>query len=290
MKLTFGIIANPDKYAIRHAVDRVVQWSSVHKCQLIISPKLNNYVLESHAHLSVVESELAVVQQSDYVISIGGDGTILWTAQLMTQTDPKPILGINSGRLGFMASTALEKIDESLTAIKQKTIRLDRRFFLESKHPILGHHFALNEFLFAKKDSASMITVKAIFNGELINNYWADGLIVSTPTGSTAYNLSSGGPIVMPGTDVLILTPITPHTLTTRPLVLPSNGKLEVIIDRQNSDILFSYDGNNVDVSRYPLRIEIQKSERYIDIVELPNHSFFGTLRTKLMWGRDARD
>lgn len=290
MSFAFGIIANPDKYAIRHAVDRVVQWSSKQAYPLLISPKLNTYVLESHAHVRVVETELEVIEQADYVISIGGDGTILWTSHLMTQTQPKPILGINSGRLGFMANTSLDKIDESLNAIKKGEIRLDRRYFLESNHPFLGRHFALNEFLFAKKDSSSMVTVQAFYNGELINNYWADGLIVSSPTGSTAYNLSSGGPIVMPGTDVLILTPINPHTLTTRPLVLPSIGKLEIVIDRQNSDILFSFDGKNVDIERYPLKIEIQKSDLFIDIVELKAHSYFETLRDKLMWGRDSRD
>lgn len=290
MNLTFGIIANPDKYAIRHAFDRVIQWSILNKCQLVISPKLSNYVLDSHAQILVVDTELDVIKQSDYVLSVGGDGTILWTAQLMTQTEPKPILGINSGRLGFMANTALEKISESLQAIIDQNISLDRRYFLESLHPELGQHFALNEFLFAKKVSSSMITVKAIYNGELINNYWSDGLIVSTPTGSTAYNLSSSGPIVMPGTDVLILTPINPHTLTTRPLVLPSTGKLEIIIDRQEPDVTFSFDGHDVEINQYPLRIEIKRSSRFIDIVVPPNHSYFGTLRSKLMWGRDIRN
>src|SRR5699024_6774618 len=154
---------------------------------------------------------------------------------------------------------------------------------LEAKDSRDNRYYALNEFLFSKMDSTSMITVKAEFDGMFINKYWADGLIVASPTGSTAYNLSSGGPIVMPESDVMVLTPINPHTLTTRPLVLPSEKTLKIIVEKQQYEVSFSYDGNSCSIEHYPLEIKIQRSDFSIDLVELPDQSYFETLRHKLM-------
>ncbi len=134
-----------------------------------------------------------------------------------------------------------------------------------------------------------MVNVSAEYDGMFINNYWADGLIVASPTGSTAYNLSSSGPIVMPNTDVMVLTPINPHTLTTRPLVLPSEKSLKVMVEKQDQDVLFSFDGQIKEIQSYPFEVNIKRSSFTIDLIELPNQSYFDTLRHKLMWGVDSR-
>jgi len=134
-----------------------------------------------------------------------------------------------------------------------------------------------------------MVNVHAEYDDMFINDYWSDGLIVASPTGSTAYNLSSSGPIVMPNTDVMVLTPINPHTLTTRPLVLPSNKSLKIRVDEQEHDVLFSYDGQIKEIKSYPFEVDIKRSNFTIDLIELPNQSYFDTLRQKLMWGMDSR-
>jgi NAD+ kinase len=290
MTKTFGIIANPDKYSVKNALLKVIYWSISNKQHVVLSPKLEHLFSSSSSLIRVVQSEQDVIDQSDIVISIGGDGTMLWTAQLMTFMDSKPILGINSGRLGFLANTPFLEIESTLNEVLGNRFNLDKRFFLEATNPIFGKRYALNEFLFGKKDSSAMVNIIAEYKGQLINKYWSDGLIVAGPTGSTAYNLSSGGPIVMPSTEVLIVTPINPHTLTTRPIVLPSKGKLNIIAEKQNSELLFSYDGEKLEIPEYPFEVEITQSDLFIEIIELPQHSYFATLRNKLMWGRDSRE
>src|SRR5699024_971823 len=156
--------------------------------------------------------------RADIIIAIGGDGTILYTARLLKEIN-KPVLGINSGRLGFLSHTQQEKIIRALNWLVEDNFIIKKRHLLEAKSSDENKYYALNEFLFAKKDSTSMIIASVFYDEMFINKYWADGLIVASPTGSTAYNLSSGGPIVMPRTNVMTLTPVNPHTLTTRPVV-----------------------------------------------------------------------
>ncbi|NCP83723.1 MAG: hypothetical protein GW809_07910 [Bacteroidetes bacterium] len=290
MTKTFGIIANPDKYSVKNALLKVINWSISNKQHIVLTPKLESLYSNESSAIRVVSTEQDVIDQSDIVISIGGDGTMLWTAQLMTYVDSKPILGINSGRLGFLANTPFLEIESTLTKVLANNYKLDKRYFLEARHLAFGKRYALNEFLFGKKDSSAMVNIIAKYDGHLINKYWADGLIVAGPTGSTAYNLSSGGPIVLPSTNVIIVTPINPHTLTTRPLVLPSSGKLEIIIEKQHNELLFSYDGEQLEIPDYPFEVEVTQSNVYVEIIELYQHSYFVTLRNKLMWGRDSRE
>lgn len=288
---TFGIIANPEKFSVSKAIDKVAEWCLKSGQKLVYCPKLSPLFIKKNEATELVESEQEVLERSNIVISIGGDGTMLWTAQLMTKaTKTKPILGINSGRLGFMANTPFDEIEFTLDEILRSNYKIDRRFFLEAENPKFGKRYALNEFLFAKKDSSAMITVTATYNGNLINKYWADGLLVATPTGSTAYNLSSGGPIVLPSTQVIIVTPINPHTLTTRPLVLSAIGKLEISIEKQQNEGLFSFDGENITIDTYPFTVQIKQSNLFIELIEMPDYSYFSTLRNKLMWGRDSRE
>lgn len=287
--MKFAVIANPKKYSVKEPFVDLLTWSDEHEVQVIFCEELQElYRGEDHPSAVVVEDEKQAIDRADIIIALGGDGTMLYTARLMKNIQ-KPIMGVNSGRLGFMAYTQKENLSQALDYLVNGNYRIDKRFLLEAEDNQGNIYHALNEFLFSKKDSTSMVNVSAEYDGMFINNYWADGLIVASPTGSTAYNLSSSGPIVMPNTDVMVLTPINPHTLTTRPLVLPSEKSLKVMVKKQDQDVLFSFDGQIKEIQSYPFEVNIKRSNFTIDLIELPNQSYFDTLRHKLMWGMDSR-
>ncbi|MDZ7658182.1 NAD(+)/NADH kinase [Fodinibius sp.] len=288
--MKFAVIANPTKYSVKEPFVDLLKWSDEHEVQVYFCSDLRTlYDGEDHPSAVVVDDEESAIDQADIIIALGGDGTMLYTARLMKSIQ-KPILGVNSGRLGFMAYTQKENLHQALEYLIKDEYRIEKRYLLEAKDNQGNIYHALNEFLFSKKDSTSMVNVGAEYNEMFINNYWADGLIVASPTGSTAYNLSSGGPIVMPNTDVIVVTPINPHTLTTRPLVLPSDKHLKVTVEKQDHEVLFSYDGQIKEISDYPYKVHIKRSNFTIDLIELPNQSYFDTLRQKLMWGMDSRN
>lgn len=287
--MKFAVIANPQKYSVKEPFVDLLKWSDKHEVKVYFCSDLRElYDGEDHSSTVVVEDEESAIDHADIIIALGGDGTMLYTARLMKSIQ-KPILGVNSGRLGFMAYTQKENLHQALDYLVKDEYRIEKRYLLEAKDNQANIYHALNEFLFSKKDSTSMVNVGAEYNGMFINNYWADGLIVASPTGSTAYNLSSGGPIVMPNTDVMVVTPINPHTLTTRPLVLPSDKDLKVTVQKQDHEVLFSYDGQIKEISNYPYEVNIKRSNFTIDLIELPNQNYFDTLRNKLMWGMDSR-
>lgn len=287
--MKFCILANPGKYSVEEPLNRVVEWCARNQTEIFAAAELKKHFSEalSKAAATVVQTEAEAVKVADIVIAIGGDGTLLHTAHLL-KSGSKPILGINTGKLGFMANVQPDFVEDALNHVIRKEYRLDHRSLLRCELPGGETHYALNEFLFTKKDTSSMITLQAEYDGEFINSYWADGLIVSTPTGSTAYNLSAGGPIVMPGTPVMLLTPINPHTLTTRPLVLPAERALRIFSDENSRNTLFSCDGKGVSVNN-SLDVRITCSDYEIQIIQLPEQNYFETLRNKLMWGLDRR-
>lgn len=287
MKL--AVIANPKKYSVKESFVNILSWADDHDVSIIFCSELQElYRGEEHLSAIVTDSEKEAIDRADIIIAVGGDGTMLYTARLMKNIQ-KPILGVNSGRLGFMAYTQKENIIEALNNLKEGNYRIDKRYLLEAEDNKGTIYHALNEFLFSKKDSTSMVNVSAEYDKMFINNYWADGLIVASPTGSTAYNLSSSGPIVMPNTNVMVLTPINPHTLTTRPLVLSSDNSLKIMVEKQDHEVLFSYDGLIKEIKSYPFEVNIKRSNFTVDLIELPNQSYFDTLRHKLMWGMDSR-
>ncbi|MBD3617378.1 MAG: NAD(+)/NADH kinase [Gracilimonas sp.] len=287
MKL--GIIANPKKYEVREVLFKTIEWAEKKNISLFINSEICKETgLNDNAILQKTKSDEDSIKACDIILVMGGDGTILYTARIAKDFG-KPILGINSGRLGFMANTQIEDLERALDCLIKNEFTLDKRSFLKATTPEGNVFHALNEFLFTRKDSISMVNVTAEYDGSLINTYWADGLIVASPTGSTAYSLASGGPIVAPGTDIFLVTPINPHTLTTRPLVLNSNHPLRIIIEKQESEILFSYDGQVHEIKQFPFEVEILKSDLTFNLVHLPGHDYFETLRNKLMWGMDRR-
>jgi len=240
--------------------------------------------------VSLFESNLEI-EDVDYLFSIGGDGTLLKAAAFIR--DPKiPILGINTGRLGFLSNVSTAQIEESIVSILKGEFDLDKRTLLEidtDNNPFGDENFALNEITLQKKDTTSMVIIHAYLDGEFLNSYWADGLIISTPTGSTAYSLSCNGPIVLPGSGNIIITPIAPHNLNVRPLVIPDDKEITLKIEGRTDYFLIALDSKSVTVPS-SIEINIRKSNKHINLIRLKEHSFLKTLREKLMWGLDKRN
>ncbi|MEX0894528.1 MAG: NAD(+)/NADH kinase [Balneolaceae bacterium] len=287
MKL--ALIAHPEKYLLKESLHSVLEWCAANQSVGYATETLYKTVDENRRDcLQPVQTEQEAVASADLAVAIGGDGTMLFATQII-RGHPIPILGINCGRLGFMANIQQDQISTALDAVQNGTYRVDERTLLQAEINGGEIFYALNEFLFTKKDTASLITLKASYDEVFINQYWADGLIVASPTGSTAYNLSTGGPIVMPGTPVMVLTPINPHTLTTRPLVLPSDKSLTITVEEEPEHVLFSNDGKISNFDSGKLNVRIKKSDHTVKLVQLQNQNYFDTLRNKLMWGLDSR-
>lgn len=228
----------------------------------------------------------------DFMLSLGGDGTMLAAVSIVGDTGI-PVAGINFGRLGFLATIQKEDFKNSLTAILEGRFTLEKRVLLSVQspdNPLFGaKHFALNDITVFKYDSSAMITVEARLDGQLLNAYWADGLIIATPTGSTAYNLSCGGPIIMPGSNNFVVTPMSPHNLNVRPVVISSDSVLELKIDSRSERYLLTCDSRTktFDTS---VRLEIRKANFEVNLIRLEGEEYFETLRNKLLWGLDARN
>ena len=227
----------------------------------------------------------------DFLFSIGGDGTLLKTISLVKDSGI-PVLGFNTGRLGFLSSISKEDITDALENIIENKFTIEKRSLIKIKSPadLFGEdNYALNEITVHKRDSSSMILIHAYVNNVFLNTYWADGLIVSTPTGSTAYSLSCGGPILTPDSNNFILTPIAIHNLTVRPIVVPDNVCIKLRVEGRIDNYLVTLDSNNV-VTSSTIELEIQKENFHINIVQLNHQTFFSTIREKLMWGWDKRN
>jgi len=228
---------------------------------------------------------------ADVMISIGGDGTFL-EAVSYVRDKGIPIAGINSGRLGFLADIAQEEISKALDSILYGLYKVEERTLLELKsdQDLFGDfNYALNEITVHKRDDSSMIKLHAYLDDQFLNTYWADGLIISTPTGSTAYSLSVGGPLVLPGVQDFILAPIAPHNLTVRPLVFPDNMELKLRMEGRSGNILVSLDSRSF-VVEAGLELRITRAPFKVLTIRLNDHSFYNTLRSKLMWGVDRRN
>ncbi|PKP46674.1 MAG: NAD kinase [Bacteroidetes bacterium HGW-Bacteroidetes-12] len=228
---------------------------------------------------------------TDYLISIGGDGTFLETITLVRDSNI-PILGINTGRLGFLSSVTTDEIAQAIKSLINGAYEIDKRTMLsiETENNLFGNdNFALNEITLQRSDSSTMITIHTYLDGEFLNSYWADGLIISTPTGSTAYSLSCNGPILFPSSESIILTPIAPHNLNVRPLIIPDNKVLSFQIEARTDSFLVALDSRFKSV---PINtsFKIKKTPHTIRLVRLKNHTFLETLRNKLMWGIDKRN
>lgn len=229
----------------------------------------------------------------DLLVSVGGDGTIL-RAITFVKNSNIPIIGINTGRLGFLATIQDNEIETAIQNIIDGKYRISERSLLSVEtlpqhESIAALNFALNEVAVSRKNTTSMITVETYLNGEYLTSYWSDGLIISTPTGSTGYSLSCGGPVITPGTNSLVLTPIAPHNLGARPLIIPDSTEIQLKVDGRENQHLVSLDSRIATLDNGTL-ITIKKADFKIKMIDLLNESFLVTLRKKLLWGEDKRN
>jgi len=226
----------------------------------------------------------------DEVLSLGGDGTIL-DAVVMIKESEKPILGINFGRLGFLASLGKEQIVAAVDAIESGAYMIDKRSLIElqSNKPLFEDNIALNDMTIQRQNQSSMITVNAYLNGELLNTYWADGLIIATPTGSTGYSLSCGGPIIYPTSDNFVITPVAPHNLNVRPMVVSDNVVLSFEVTGRGDSFLCTLDSRAKAIDS-SFQLAVKKASFSAHIIRLTDQSFLTALKTKLNWGSDQRN
>lgn len=227
----------------------------------------------------------------EYIFSLGGDGTMLDTVTLVR--DKKiSIMGINFGRLGFLAGIGQEEIQEAVQAIARSTYVVDKRtlIHLDADFPMFGNiPYALNEFAIHKRDTASMIKVHTYLNGEFLNTYWADGVIVATPTGSTGYSLSCGGPIVFPDAGSFVITPVAPHNLNVRPIIVPDDNIISFEVESRSENIICALDSRREIVGKN-VSLAVKKEDFRVSLLRLGENSFLQTLQNKLTWGLDKRN
>ncbi|WP_299710114.1 NAD kinase [uncultured Tenacibaculum sp.] len=229
----------------------------------------------------------------DMLFTVGGDGTILRAVTYIRDLNI-PILGINTGRLGFLATVQKKEIKEAVTSIMEGKYSLQERSLLQIKttpetSKFSDLNFALNEVTIARRNTTSMIGVKTYLDEEYLTNYWADGLIISTPTGSTGYSLSCGGPVILPDSTSLVITPIAPHNLNARPIVIPETTNIQLEVSAREKDFLISLDSRITTVPQETV-VQIQKAPFSVKTILLENQSYLKTLRKKLLWGEDTRN
>ena len=248
--------------------------------------------LECAFNFSTYNTYQEIKDDIDIMLSLGGDGTMLSAVSLIKDSGI-PIAGINFGRLGFLASINKNDFEDAIEDILNQRFTIQKRVLLSVESEQLnlfeGNHYALNDITVFRYDSSAMITVNARINGELLNSYWADGLIIATPTGSTAYSLSCGGPIIMPESGNFVITPISPHNLNVRPIVISNQFTLELEIESRSNQYILSCDSKieSIDTS---VKLTIKQAPFTINLIRLPHESFFSTLREKLLWGIDVRN
>ena len=230
-------------------------------------------------------------ERIDYLITLGGDGTILGALNLVRDTQV-PVVGINLGRMGFLADIEKMRIEEAVSAIKNGRHLIEERTLiqLDANVPLFGDlPYALNDFTLLKRDTSSMVTVHAYVNGDYLNTYWSDGIILATPTGSTGYSLSCGGPIVFPNSDNFVITPVAPHNLNVRPIVIPDDAVVSFEIEGRAENFLCTLD-SRFETINAGVKLAVRKAQFKLALVQLEEGAFLHTIRHKLTWGMDMRN
>ncbi len=275
------------------AIQRLVDYLSQNNVTLLVYEKFFGLL---SAKLKMpdgikIYSDYRGITGSHALISIGGDGSLLDTVRIVRDSNI-PILGINTGRLGFLSHVSIDGIEEALGALINGNFQLDKRSLIKLSSPqreFSAFPYALNEITLLNKGRNSMITVHAEVDGQYMTTYWADGLIVATPTGSTAYSLSCGGPIIMPGSNTFILTPIAPHNLNVRPFVLPDSSEIMLKAEGRDPEFLLTLDSKSFTIDQ-ETSIKLSRAEFDLHLVKLEGNTFFNTIRNKMNWGIDKRN
>ena len=287
----YGIKFNDDAFPY---IDQLFKILLKNNIKVYVNHDLKEFIgdrIQLPADISIYNTPCKIDKELDFLMSIGGDGTILDTITTVRESSV-PIIGINTGRLGFLANNPKKEIENAINNLLNGDYKIDKRTLLTLKcedNKFGIDNFALNEFTVHKKDSSTMMTIHVSINDEFLNSYWADGLIIATPTGSTAYSLSCGGPVLTPGSDNFVITPIAPHNLNLRPLVVRDDVKITIKIDGREEEFLTTLDSRSATIDKDTI-LEIHKSDFNINLIQFNDQNFFSTIRNKLMWGRDARN
>ena len=284
-KLRFALFGNTYQAKKSAAIQKVLSSLSEFGAELLVDAEYYSFLKDDQRlDMAVAGIFCGSDFEADFAISMGGDGTFLKTAERIGQK-AIPILGVNVGRLGFLADITPADIESCLRALHEGDYEVENRAMIEV---VSWGCYALNDVAILKRDSASMISIKASINGEYLTTYQADGLIISTPTGSTAYSLSNGGPIIVPGTNVLAMTAVAPHSLNVRPIVIPDTAEITLDVESRSHAFLVAVDGRS---EKCPegTRITLRRAPYNIHIVKRSGRRYFSTLREKMMWGADVR-
>jgi len=291
--MTIAIFGSPYPEHFSKYIQHLIKKLEAEHIKIIVEKEFKKFLqnnIRFNNKVDTFDSYESLKNNANFLFSIGGDGTLLRAITFVRDTNI-PIIGINTGRLGFIASISAGQIDDALNDILKGNYTINERTLLSletNKKLFKDNNFALNEVAVSKKDTSSMIRIDTFVDGEFLNTYWADGLVVSTPTGSTGYSLSCGGPIIMPGTNNIIITPNAPHNLNVRPIVLDDNSVITLKVEDRDQLALISLD-SRARAFDSETEITIKKAKFKIKLVQPQNNSFTTTIRNKLMWGLDKR-
>lgn len=285
-----GVLVKPQQPEAIKTICRLVEWLNARGVTLVGGPKLDQSSIVQETGCAIETLELDELAESvDMIVVLGGDGTMISTARLLDKREV-PVLGINFGTLGYLAEFRLEELEQALTAIFEGHYRLDRRVMLAAElcrgEERLLRNRVLNDVVVSKSALARIIEIETWLDKQFVNCFRADGLIISTPTGSTAYNLSAGGPVVYPSMNAVVITPICPHTLSNRPLVVPDDAEIELILKTPNEEVALTLDGQVGYKMEAGDRVLISKSRTAFNLMQPINRNYFEVLRGKLKWGR----
>ena len=289
--MRFAIFGNIYQSRKSANIQKILACLDEHDAEVCIERRFYDYLVSTGR---IAEGSVGLFDDSlfeaDFVISMGGDGTLLRAAGHVGSKGT-PILGVNMGRLGFLADVLPSEIEEAIASLYDSNYDIENHTVIQAEadgRPLQGPSYALNDIAVLKRDNASMITIHAEVDGEYLVTYQADGLIVSTPTGSTAYSLSNGGPIIVPCTGTLCLTPVAPHSLNIRPIVIPDGTVINLTVESRSHNFLIAVDGQSEKCAE-GTSLTIRKAPYTIRIVKRSGHRYFSTLREKMMWGADSR-
>jgi len=291
--MTIAIFGSPYPEHFSKYIQHLIKKLETEHINLVIEEEFSIFLennIRFNKSISTFNSYETLKNKADFLLSIGGDGTLLKAVTYVRESEI-PIMGINTGRLGFISSISADQIDDAITDILKGNYRINERTLLElssDKNLFKEKNFALNEVAVSKKDTSSMIRIDAYVDDEFLNTYWADGLVVSTPTGSTGYSLSCGGPIIMPGTNNIIITPNAPHNLNVRPIVIDDNSVVKLKVEDRDQLALVSLDSRSRAFDS-ETELIIKKADFKVKLVQPQNNSLIKTIRHKLMWGLDKR-
>ena len=289
--MKIGIFGSEYQIEKQSVIKRVFNKLAERGAEVYVDASFSHFLWEAFQYKPAINGTLSGdVFDLDIAISMGGDGTFLRTAARVNKQNI-PILGINTGRLGFLADVGSTDIEDTLDELFKHYYKVEERTLLRlatENHIYQGYNYALNEVAILKRDTSSMITIHTELNGEYLTSYQADGLIVATPTGSTAYSMSVNGPIILPQDNSLVLSPVAPHSLNVRPLVIPDDYRITLGVESRNRTFLISLDGRS-EVFPAGIQLEISKADYTTKVIKRYKHTFYQTLREKLMWGADVR-